>query len=157
MQFLESLKKKNVKKVKIILIISATLFMWWILFAPSARFLPSSFDPNGPSLKAIAHSDPLGAIIAIHIMHDTQMQVNKLNLTGAKYEKFRHIYFSMHLASYIGPVRTKAFTDAYERYQPNPEALRAKDLEYNSIGRDFAEKYKNLNNEQKINVILKAL
>lgn len=128
--------------------------IWWLFFAPYIRDNTEVFDPNGPSLKAIAYSDPIGALIALHVMYDTQTRVNKLNLSGKKYEAFRHIYFSSRLTHFIGKHRTQLFTDAYERYNPNTKACRDIDLSYNKIGRNFLRKNEKLTTQQLTNKIL---
>ena len=133
------------------------LFIWWLFIGPYLRSNPIEFNANGPSLKSIAYSDPLGAIVALHTMHDMQMQVNRLKLTGQKYEKFRHIYFSAKLTSIIGSHRTQAFTDAYERFKPNQTVFRNKDLEYNKRGRELGHNLTNVSDEQLTNYVLKEL
>jgi hypothetical protein len=152
MQFLEKRKRQ---KMKIKIATGFIIFLiWWLFFAPYIRDNPEVFDPNGPSLKAIAYSDPIGALIALHVMHDTQMHANKLKLSGKKYEAFRHIYFSSRLTYFIGKHRTQLFTDAYERYNPNPTVYRDIDLAYNKIGRNFLGKNEKLTTQQLINKIL---
>ena len=92
---------------------------------------------NGPTLKQVALNDPVGTFWALWVMDETQTIAVQNKLRGRKFEQFRHIYFSAKLTQKIGSVRCKKFTDAYERFVPNPKFARDYDLENNRIGRSL--------------------
>ena len=97
-----------------------------------------NYIENGPTLKQVALNDPVGTFWALWVMDETQTIAIQNKLYGRKFEKFRHTYFSAKLTQKIGPVRCKKFTDAYERFVPNPKFARDYDLENNRIGRSLS-------------------
>lgn len=138
-----------------ILVIIPGLILSEITSNAAIKEIPSvEFEMNGPSLEEVAKKDPIGTYYALQAMHNVQTNAVRLNLKGRQFEQFRHVYFSALLTKEIGEVRCQKFTDAYERFIPNPKTARDYDLKNNELGRMIGKAQEGLSDYQLQNYIL---